>query len=179
MLRDGKINKALRMEAGLSFELITNKDDGPRGLPTKLVRKNLLESLAGGPFARAEYSDASSTHSSLSNLNSSQVASGHSLNNSRIENSFVSKRSSLTVSELSKDTIGCDTRPLTLSAFIDMPMSVRLQYIEVLIYMSDYVQADMIMDQIIHDFKKDRIDFAQKMKPPEMLRMCSAAMYLL
>ena len=63
LLREGKINRALRLEAGLSIDEVRNKDEGPRGHPTKLLRKNILESLAGGPYAKTDYSDADSSRS--------------------------------------------------------------------------------------------------------------------
>ena len=57
--------------------------------------------------------------------------------------------------EESKDTLGCDVRVHAISHFIEMPMNIRLQYIEVLIYMSDYQQANHISDHLVMDLKKD------------------------
>jgi hypothetical protein len=44
--------------------------------------------------------------------------------------------------------IECDETPChwEISSFVDMPMSLRLQYCEILIYMSDYKQAEHVIE---------------------------------
>jgi hypothetical protein len=66
-----------------------------------------------------------------------------------------------------------------VSLFTEMPLMIRLQYIEVMIFMSDYKQAEAVFERCMQDFRKDRDDLALKVKCPELLRLISIGMYLL
>jgi len=77
--------------------------------------------------------------------------------------------------------IECDETPChwEIGSFVDMPVSLRLQYCEILIYMSDYVQAEFVLDQLLEDFKYDFDANCIRLKAPELLKFVSVVMYLL
>ena len=66
-----------------------------------------------------------------------------------------------------------------IGSFVDMPMHLRVAYCEVLVYMSDYQQAEIVLDQLMDDFKADKMEGSLRVKAPDMIRFVSIAMYLL
>ena len=67
----------------------------------------------------------------------------------------------------------------TESNFIILPMHIRLKWIEILVYMSDYSQAEDVVDLMINDFISDRDDDLLQLDPVITIKFIELVFYVL